>query len=142
MHSKTLALTTAVAVSLFMISACNKTPAAAPAAAPVAPAAETTPAPATTVAPPVAAPAPAVAAPAPAPAPMAEGRGGKRGGKGGGKAGKAALREACAADIAKFCTAGEKPGKCLRPHKDELSQACQTARAERKAERQGQKGAE
>ncbi|MGI9169691.1 MAG: hypothetical protein ACR2FH_05860, partial [Caulobacteraceae bacterium] len=57
-----------------------------------------------------------------------------------------AMRAACAADIAKFCPQGGKVGKCLRPHKSELSPACSAAwsarRAARRASRSGGAAAE
>lgn len=41
------------------------------------------------------------------------------------------IKTACAADIAKFCSAGtqadDRPGRCLRDHKDELSPTCKAA---------------
>jgi hypothetical protein len=55
-------------------------------------------------------------------------------------------REACAADLQKFCP-GVQPGggrvkQCLRPHRDELSTSCaaalETARAARLAHKQGE----
>lgn len=53
------------------------------------------------------------------------------------------LRVACAADIQKFCPGGDKPGKCLKQHKDELSATCSAARAARQAARKaGGKGQE
>lgn len=58
------------------------------------------------------------------------------GGKGGGGGRRAMLLQACAADIAKFCPGSDKPGKCLKPHKAELSASCQAARAQMKAARQ------
>jgi hypothetical protein len=156
MHTKTLALTTAVVASLFMISACNKaaTP-AAPAAAPVATAATATPPPATAAAPPVTTPAPApMAAGRAAPMAAGAGGGGMGGGRGmGGRRGMGGgrgmggerpgmkMRQACAADIAKFCTPEQKPFQCLRPHAAALSQGCQTARAEMKAARQARMAA-
>ena len=120
MRLNTLGLTTAVVASLVILSACNK-PANAP-PAPVASAAIPT---ATPVAPVGANP---TAAPAPSGAPMA---GGNKGPK---------LRIVCADDIKKFCSSGEKPGKCLKAHESDLSQACQTARAERKAARRARTG--
>jgi len=116
MHLNIPALTATAVVSLLILSACNK-----PANVPATPAVAT--APATTVP-----AAPMAANPNAMPAPTA---GGRRGGR---------LRQACAADIAKFCAAGEKPGKCLRAHQSALSQACQTAWAERKAARQARMG--
>ncbi len=52
---------------------------------------------------------------------------------------KVRLKVACADDIQKFCAGDDKPGKCLRQHQSELSQACSTALAERKAEREADK---
>jgi hypothetical protein len=55
-------------------------------------------------------------------------------------------REACAADLQKFCP-GVQPGggrvkQCLRPHRDALSTSCaaalETARAARLAHKQGE----
>ena len=41
------------------------------------------------------------------------------------------VKTACAVDIAKFCNTGsqtdEGPGRCLRDHRDELSDACKSA---------------
>jgi len=41
------------------------------------------------------------------------------------------IKTACATDIAKFCNAGsqtdERPGRCLRDHKDQLSETCKAA---------------
>jgi|GEM_PF-6538997 len=120
MRLNTLGLTTAAVASLVILSACNKA-----ANAPTAPAANAV-APATTAAPALAAAAPATPMATPAPT---------RGRRGGGK-----VRQACAADIAKFCAAGEKPWKCLKPHESELSQTCQAARAQAKAARQARMG--
>ncbi|MDQ2859460.1 MAG: hypothetical protein M3T55_01770 [Pseudomonadota bacterium] len=121
MHLNTPALTAAAVVSLLILSACNKS-----ANVPATPAVATAPA---TTTPATGAPAaPMAANPSAMPAPTA---GGRTGGH---------VRQACAADIAKFCAAGEKPGKCLRAHQSALSQACQTAWAERKAARQARMG--
>lgn len=52
-------------------------------------------------------------------------------------------REACKPDIQKLCPdlqAGQRPGECLRQHKDELSDACKAAIARRHADHQGAKG--
>ncbi len=121
MRLDTLGMTAAAIASIAMLSACNK-----PATAPATPAASAS-VPAATVAPPTVPTAAAPPTPSTAasnPTPMAAGR---RGGR---------VRQACAAEIAKFCTAGEKPWKCLKPHKTELSQACQAARAQAKAAHQ------
>jgi hypothetical protein len=41
------------------------------------------------------------------------------------------IKTACAADIAKFCNTGsqtdEGPGRCLRDHRDQLSDGCKSA---------------
>ncbi len=45
-----------------------------------------------------------------------------------------AIGNACAAEVQKFCPDESRAGKiarCLRPHKDELSEECQTAAGER-----------
>jgi len=116
MHPRALCLTTALLAALLALPACNKsaTP-TAPANAPAIAATAATAPPAATPAPPAASPAPLAAAP------MAAGSGGERPGK--------KIRQACAADIAKFCTAGEKPRQCLKPHAAELSPTCQAARS-------------
>ena len=137
MYFNSLCLTTAVVASVLMLSACNR-----PGAAPATPAVNTAAAPGVAIAP--VGPAPTAAAPAPAtaeaaPEPVGKGLGkgmggGKRGGKGGGKGG---LRSACADDIKKFCTGGERVGRCLKSHASELSQACAQAREARKESRGG-----
>ncbi len=56
--------------------------------------------------------------------------------RGGAMAGMPRLKVACAADIQKFCAGSEeKPGRCLRPHRAELSAGCAQAMAERRAAR-------
>lgn len=46
------------------------------------------------------------------------------------------IKTACAADIAKFCNAGsqtgDRPGRCLRDHKAELSESCKAALPDRR----------
>jgi hypothetical protein len=41
------------------------------------------------------------------------------------------IKSACSTDIAKFCNSSSqtdgRPGRCLREHKDELSESCKTA---------------
>ena len=41
------------------------------------------------------------------------------------------IKTACGADIAKFCNGSsqtdDRPGRCLRDHKDELSESCKAA---------------
>jgi Spy/CpxP family protein refolding chaperone len=54
--------------------------------------------------------------------------------------GKHAWKEACADDIKKFCADADKPGKCLKEHKTELSQACVSAREAARAAHKAEKG--
>lgn len=52
----------------------------------------------------------------------------------------ARIKAACSADIAKFCSGSsqtdERPGRCLRDHKDELSESCKAALPDRTAKPQ------
>ena len=134
-------VTLAASAAVLLIAGCNKG-ATTPAASTSAPAAAATPAAPVAAAPaPSAQPGPAMGvAPAATAAPAAGA---------GAMAGLPKIKVACAADIQKFCAGStEKPGKCLRPHKAELSQQCSQAIAERRAARMaernggGQNGAE
>ena len=115
-----------VAGCALALAACEKKAASA-----AAPAATTTAA------------APVAAAPAPAATPAATASPAPAAGMGKGGAGAMAglpkLKVACAADIQKFCAgSSEKPGKCLRPHRAELSPTCAQAWSERRAARMAQ----
>ena len=60
--------------------------------------------------------------------------------------GRGAVRQACGADIAKFCAdvqaGGGRVMQCFKAHKDDLSDGCKSAlmtmRAERRAEKAGE----
>ena len=56
--------------------------------------------------------------------------------------GMAAVRQACQADFQKLCKdlqPGERPGQCLRQHKDALSGECRSAIAQAMAARRAAK---
>jgi len=124
MRPHTLKLSLVVALSLVTLAACDKhgknsEQAAAPdttnvAAATPATTPPTTPAPAAT----------------PTPAPAAGGDV---------KEDAKAMKLACAEEIKKFCTGGEKPGRCLKEHESELSPGCNTARQTLRAARKAEK---
>lgn len=67
------------------------------------------------------------------------------GGNGGGHGAMAAVRQACAADVQKFCP-DAKPGpnggmrECMMTHHADFSQPCQDALAQMRAARQQQGG--
>ena len=63
--------------------------------------------------------------------------------RGGAREGHGRVREACAADIAKFCpdvqAGGGRVRECFRAHKDELSDGCKAALKEMRAEHRAAK---
>jgi hypothetical protein len=122
MRPNTLKLSLVLALSLATLAACDKHGKKSDEAADTTnTAAATAPAATTT--------APAAAAPVTTPAAGGEVAGGKK-----------AWKEACADDLKKFCADADKPGKCLREHKSELSQACVSAREAARAEHKADKG--
>lgn len=127
MKPHTLTLSLVIALSLVTLAACDKHGKQADAAA--APAATNTMAATNDV---VAANTPAVSATnaASSPAPAADGDTKEK---------AKAMKLACAEEIKKFCTGGEKPGRCLKEHASELSPGCTAAREALKAARKAEK---
>ncbi len=57
--------------------------------------------------------------------------------------GRGVVRQACSADIAKFCSdvhaGGGRVMECFKAHKDDLSDGCKSALAEMRAEHRAEK---
>ena len=124
MTHNTLKLSLILALSLATLAACDKhgkksEDAAAPETTNTAAAAPATTPTTTTATPPA-----ATAAPASADASDA----------------KHAWKEACADDLKKLCADADKPRKCLREHKDQLSEACKAGLAAARAAQKADKG--
>ena len=115
MRINSLKLSLVITASLLALAACDKK----------ADTTAATPAPAAATVPPATAPV-AATTPTTPPAPA--------------EAGKfKAVKEACAADLRKFCAAADKPGRCLKQHEAELTPSCNAARAAFKAAHQAAK---
>jgi len=123
MKPNTLKLSLILALSLATLAACDKhDKKSEDAAAPVTTNTAAAVAPATT---PTTA-APATTTPAPATGDASDA--------------KHAWKAACADDLTKLCANADKPRKCLREHKDELSQACKAGLAAARAAQKADKG--